>query len=75
MKIITGDCKIVETKYYKFDIGNGAMRRTGSTVEYLDKNGIWIEQRDLLRKFIGGDTDFDEISHEEAEKLVEGRKN
>lgn len=65
---------MVTTKYYKFDIGNGAMRRTGNTVEYLDKKGNWIEQRDLIRKFIGGDTDFDEISHEEAERLVEARK-
>jgi hypothetical protein len=65
---------MVATKYYKFDIGNGAMRRTGGIVEYLDKNGNWVEKRDLLRKFIGGDTDFDEISCEEAEKLVEERK-
>ena len=65
---------MLTTKYYKFDMGNGAMRRTGGIVEYLDKNGNWIEQRDLLRKFTGGDTDFDEISREEAELLVETRK-
>ena len=62
------------TKYYKFDIGNGAMRRTGSIVEYLDQNGDWKEDRDLIRKFIGGDTDFDEITHEEAERLVAARR-
>jgi|GEM_PF-2066272 len=59
-----------KTKYYKFDIGNGAMKRTGSSVEYLDENGNWVEDRSLLRKFIGGDTDFDEISCEEVEKLI-----
>lgn len=62
------------TKYYKFDIGNGAMRRTGNTIEYLDLNGNWVENRELLRKFIGGDTDFDEISYEESEELVKARK-
>lgn len=63
-----------KTRYYKFDIGNGAMRRTGSIVEYLDSSGNWVEDRKLLRKFIGGDTDFDEISMEEAEELVKARK-
>lgn len=62
-------------KYYKFDIGNGAMRKNGGIVEYLDPNGNWVENRALLRKFIGGDTDFDEISFEDAEKLIHARKN
>ncbi len=64
----------METRYYKFDIGDGAMRRTGAKVEYLDKNGNWIENRDLFRKFVGGDTDFDEITEEQANQLVEKRK-
>lgn len=65
---------MVKTRYYKFDIGNGAMRRTGATVEYLDEKGNWIEDRKLIRKFIGGDTDFEEISEEKAEQLVKNRK-
>ena len=65
----------METKYYKFDIGDGAMRRAGSKIEYLDQNGNWVEDARLIRKFIGGDTDFDEITEEEAEQLVKNRKN
>ncbi len=63
-----------KTRYYKFDIGNGAMRRTGSIVEYLDETGNWVEDRKLLRKFIGGDTDFDEITSEEAEEIIKMRR-
>ena len=65
----------METKYYKFDIGGGGMRVTGNKYEYLGRNGDWVEDRTLIRKFIGGDTDYDEISEEEAEILVRNRKN
>lgn len=65
---------MIKTRYYKFDIGDRAMRRTGANVEYLDENGNWIEDRELIRKFIGGDTDFEEISEEEAEQLVINKK-
>ncbi|WP_010249273.1 hypothetical protein [Acetivibrio cellulolyticus] len=64
---------INRTRYYKFDIGDGLMRRTGAIIEYLDKDGNWIEDRNLIRKFIGGDTDFDEISFEHALKIIEER--
>ena len=60
-----------EVKYYKFDIGDGAMRRRGCLVDYLDENGNWVENRELFRTFVGGDADFDEISYEEAERLIE----
>lgn len=60
-------------RYYKFDIGDGLMRRTGTKVEYLDTTGKWIEDRNLIRKFIGGDTDFDEITEEEAKVIVQNR--
>lgn len=62
-------------RYYKFDIGDGAMRRIGARVDYLDSNGEWIEDRSLIRKFIGGDTDFDEITEEEVQKIVNNRKS
>lgn len=65
---------MVKTRYYKFDIGDGAMRRTGAIIEYLDEKGNWIEDRELIRKFIGGDTDFEEISEEQAEQLVKNRR-
>lgn len=64
----------METRYYKFDTGGGGMRRTGAFVEYLDQDGNWVENRDLFRIFVGGDTDFDEITEEEAEELVRNRK-
>lgn len=65
----------METKYYKFTSGNGVMRRTGVIVEYLDKNGNWVENSELFRVFVGGDTDYVEISEEEAEQLAINKKN
>ena len=64
-----------KSRFYKYDIGDGAMRRTGTKIEYLDSNGEWVEDRSLIRKFIGGDTDFNEITLEEAEVIVSNRKN
>lgn len=63
-----------KTRYYKFNVGDGGMRRTGPIFEYLDSNGNWVEDRNLIRKFIGGDTDFDEITEEEANRLAMNRK-
>lgn len=60
-------------RYYKFDIGDGLMRRTGAKIEYLDTTGKWIEDRNLIRKFIGGDTDFDKVTEEEAKLIVQNR--
>ena len=51
------------------------MRRTGVIVEYLDKNGNWVENSELFRVFVGGDTDYVEISEEEAEQLAINKKN
>lgn len=64
----------METRYYKFNIGGGGMRMTGPIIEYLDSYGNWVEDLSLIGKFVGGDTDFDEISEEEAEELVENTK-
>ena len=60
-------------KYYKFDIGDAVMRRDGAIVELLDSNGEWKENRELLRKFIGGDCDFSEITEAEAFEFQEKR--
>ena len=65
----------MKTRYYRVNPGDGAVRRTGAFVEYLDQNGNWIENRDLFRMFVGGDTDFYEITEDEAQALVEKRKN
>ena len=63
-----------KTTYYKFDIGSGLMRKTGSMVESLGKDGEWFENRGLLRKFFGGDTDYEEIMKEEAELIAKKRR-
>lgn len=60
-------------RFYKFDIGDRLIRRTGAKIEYLDMTGKWIEDRSLIRKFIGGDTDFDEITEEEAKVIAQNR--
>lgn len=64
-----------EYTYYKFDIGDGAMRKKGNLVEYIDKNGNWVENIELLRMFIGLDTGFYEITEAEAEAIAQSRKN
>ena len=61
-------------RYYKFEIGDGAMKRVGAILEYLDQEGNWVEDRNLIRKFVGGDTDFSEITEEEVNCLIEARK-
>lgn len=66
---------ITKTRYYKFKTGNGAVRRTGPIIEYLDQNGNWVINGELIRMFVGGDTDFYEISEEEAEQLAIKKKN
>ena len=62
-------------RYYKFTIGNGVMRRKGARVELLGKNGEWEEKRDLLTKFIGGDSDFDEITEAQAQEIADNRRS
>ena len=61
-------------KYYKFHNSDAVARREKATVELLSNTGEWVEERRLLRKFIGGDCDFDEITEEEAEAIVKKRK-
>lgn len=39
----------------------------------MDVTGKWIEDRNLIRKFIGGDTDFDKVTKEEAKLIVQNR--
>lgn len=67
------------TKYYQFDSTNGkegnVFKRTGSFYAYLNQKGCWVENRNLLSKFVGGDVDFEEISEEEGFRIVAKRKN
>lgn len=62
-----------KTIYYKLD-GGGFLRRTGLTVEYLSQDGKWIQNQNLVSKFLGGDSDYEEISYEEALEAQESRK-
>ena len=64
-----------KVRYYKFTTGDGGIRRKGPIIEYLDKNGDWVEDLSLIGIFVGGDTDYDEITEAEAQKLVENKKN
>lgn len=71
----TREVREEKVRYYKFDVGGGGMRVTEHTYEYLDHYGNWVEDSTLIRKFVGGDCDFDEITEAEAQKLVENKKN
>ncbi len=64
----------IQHKYYRFNNGDGGLRKTGLKVEYLDMNGDWIENPDLIKKFVNKDTDIHEITEEEAVELVRSRK-
>ncbi|MEE3494039.1 MAG: hypothetical protein VZR06_02680 [Butyrivibrio sp.] len=65
---------VANTRYYRFYTGDGAVRRIGAKVEYIDQHGNWVEDRALFSMFVGGDSDYYEISKEEADQLVEKRK-
>ncbi len=65
---------VEETRYYRFYTGDGAVRRNGAKVEYIDQHGNWVEDRALFSMFVGGDSDYYEISKEEANQLAEKRK-
>ena len=66
--------QVANTRYYRFYTGDGAVRRTGAKVEYIDQHGNWVEDRALFSMFVGGDSDYYEISKEEADQLAEKRK-
>lgn len=59
-----------ETKYYRFDIGNVIVRRTGDVIEKLGKNNIWEPAQHLRYRFMSGNMSLTEISKEEAENLI-----
>lgn len=63
-----------KTRYFKSDAG-GLVRQNGPFCFYLDKNGLWIEEDSLLLRVTGanGDSDCEEITIEEARRIVEGR--
>lgn len=61
-------------KYYKFDDSDAVAKRESAYVYLLDDAGNWVEKPSLLRKFIGGDCDYEEISEKEAELIVQQRK-
>ena len=59
-----------ETKYYRYDIGNVIVRRTGDLIEKMGKNNIWEPAQHLRYRFMSGNMSLTEISKEEAEKLI-----
>ena len=59
-----------ETKYYRFDIGNVVVRRTGDIIEKMGKNNIWEPAQHLLFRFMSDNMSLTEISKEEAESLI-----
>ena len=58
-----------ETKYYRFDIGDVVVRRSGDLIEKLGKNNIWEPAPHLRYRFMSGNMSLTEISKEEAENL------
>ncbi len=59
-----------ETKYYRFDIGNVVVRRTGDIIEKMGKNNIWEPAQHLRFRFMSDNMSLTEISKEEAESLI-----
>ena len=59
-----------ETKYYRFDIGNVIVRRTGDLIEKKGKNNTWEPAPHLRYRFMSGNMSLTEISKEEAEDLI-----
>jgi len=57
------------TRYYKRHAG-GLVKQKGYYMAYLDKNGQWIEEGKFINMFVGGDCNYDEITEEEAQKLI-----
>ena len=58
------------TKYYRYDIGNVIVRRTGDLIEKRGKNNIWEPAPHLRYRFMSGNMSLTEISEEEAEKII-----
>ena len=59
-----------ETKYYRFDIGDVIVRRSGDLIEKLGKNNIWEPAPHLRYRFMSGNMSLTELSKEEAENLI-----
>ena len=59
-----------ETKYYRFDIGNVIVRRSGDLIEKMGKNNTWEPAPHLRYRFMSGNMSLTELSKEEAENLI-----
>ena len=59
-----------ETRYYRFDIGDVIVRRTGDRIEKRGKNNIWEPAPHLRYRFMSGNMSLTEISKEEADKII-----
>lgn len=62
-----------KTRYYRFDTGNALLRRTGDRVEKLDRDGVWTYKPYLISYFMGGSEGLEEVSEQEARRILEER--
>ena len=63
-----------DTKYYRFDVGEVLVRRTGDKIEKKGKKGIWEEAPELLWRFNSDDLSLIELSGEELEERLGGKE-
>lgn len=63
-----------ETRYYRFESGNVILRRTGDRVEKFGKAGSWVYKPYLMSYFMNGEEGLQEISEQEARRIVEERQ-
>ncbi len=63
-----------ETKYYRYDIGNVIVRRTGDLIEKMGKNNTWEPAPHLIYRFMSGNMSLTEISQEDAEEMIKQHK-
>lgn len=59
-----------ETKYYRFDLGDVIVRRTGDLIEKMGKDKIWEPAPNLRYRFMSDNMSLIEISKEEAEAMI-----
>lgn len=60
-----------ETRYYRFDIGNVIVRRTGDLIEKFGEDKQWVPAPHLRYRFMSGNMSLTEISKEEAAAMCE----
>lgn len=62
-----------KVRYYMSNNGRAFYKFEDAYIAYLDPKGNWIERSELITKFVGGDSNFGEISAEKAKGEVIAR--